>query len=205
VPEGAAFFLCAGFLPRSDYNVRSIHDSSTIDFIMQTSAAPRRLWPKILVAVLLLALAAIGYWSVAKREVIPDVTFIDLQGKKISSQDLRGKVVMINFWATSCTTCVKEMPDMIATYNRYKAQGLEYVAVAMSYDPPNYVLNFTETHKLPFTVALDPQGKLVKSFGNVQLTPTTFVVNKQGEIIKRYVGEPEFAALHQLLEKALAA
>jgi peroxiredoxin len=178
---------------------------STIDFIMQTSAAPRRLWLKIFAAVLVLALAAIGYWSVAKREVIPDVVFTDLQGKKISSQDLRGKVVMINFWATSCTTCVKEMPQMIETYNKYKAQGLEYVAVAMSYDPPNYVLNFTETRKLPFTVALDPQGKLAKSFGDVQLTPTTFVVNKQGEIIKRYVGEPEFAALHQLLEKALAA
>jgi peroxiredoxin len=112
---------------------------------------------------------------------------------------------MINFWATSCTTCVKEMPQMIDTYNKYKADGLEYVAVAMAYDPPNYVLNFAETRQLPFRVALDTQGALAKSFGDVQLTPTTFVINKQGEIIKRYVGEPEFASLHQLLEKALAA
>jgi len=173
---------------------------------MQTSAAaPRRLWPKIAAALIVLALAVIGYCSVFKHDTMPDVTFIDLQGRKITTQDLRGKVVMINFWATSCTTCVKEMPQMVDTYNKYKAQGLEYVAVAMSYDPPNYVLNYTETRKLPFTVALDPQGSIAKSFGNVQLTPTTFVVDKKGEIIKLYVGEPEFASLHRLLEKALAA
>ncbi|HTH44148.1 MAG TPA: TlpA disulfide reductase family protein [Oxalicibacterium sp.] len=172
---------------------------------MQTSSASKGLWLKLLAALVVLVLAGVGYWSVSKREVIPDVTFVSLQGQKISSQDLRGKVVMINFWATSCTTCIKEMPDMIATYNKYKSQGLQYVAVAMSYDPPNYVLNFAETRKLPFTVALDTQGKLAKSFGDVQLTPTTLVVNKKGEIIKRYVGEPEFASLHQLLEKALAA
>jgi peroxiredoxin len=178
---------------------------------MQTStaAAPaissKRNRLKILAALVVIALAAVGYFSVSKREVIPDVTFVDLQGNKITSQDLRGKVVMINFWATSCTTCVKEMPQMIDTYNKYKADGLEYVAVAMSYDPPNYVLNFAETRKLPFKVALDTKGELAKSFGDVQLTPTTFVINKQGEIIKRYVGEPEFASLHQLLEKALAA
>lgn len=171
---------------------------------MQTSAASRHRWRKPLAALAVVVLAAIGYWSVSKREVIPDVTFVSVQGRKITSQDLRGKVVMINFWATSCATCVKEMPDMVSTYNKYKSQGLEYIAVAMSYDPPNYVLNFTETRKLPFTVALDTQGKLAKSFGDVQLTPTTFVVNKKGEIIKRYVGEPEFLSLHQLLEKALA-
>jgi peroxiredoxin len=169
------------------------------------SVKPKRTWLKVLVLLIAVALIGFGYLSLSKRETIPDVTFVDLQGKKITSQDLRGKVVMINFWATSCTTCVKEMPQMVETYNKYKADGLEYVAVAMAYDPPNYVLNFTETRKLPFIVTLDTQGKLAKSFGDIQLTPTTLVVNKQGEIIKRYVGEPEFPALHQLLEKALAA
>lgn len=202
-PRHAAFFLARGAFDQSVYNRETFVDDRSC--IMQTTAAAsRRLWLKVAVALVVLALGAVGYWSVSKRESIPDVTFVDLQGRKITSQDLRGKVVMINFWATSCTTCVKEMPEMVATYNKYKSQGLEYVAVAMSYDPPNYVLNFTETRKLPFTVALDSAGTIAKSFGDVQLTPTTFVVNKQGQIIKRYVGEPEFASLHQLLEKALA-
>ena len=112
---------------------------------------------------------------------------------------------MVNFWATSCFTCIKEMPQMVQTYNKYKEQGLEYVAVAMSYDPPNYVLNYAQTRKLPFKVALDTQGDLAKSFGDVKLTPTTYVIDKEGNIIKRYVGEPEFSQLHKLLEKALAA
>jgi peroxiredoxin len=111
---------------------------------------------------------------------------------------------MVNFWATSCTTCVAEMPEMVATYNKYADKGLELVAVAMSYDPPNYVLNYTETRQLPFKVALDTDGSAAKSFGDVKLTPTTFVIGKDGSILKRYVGIPEFAAMHQLIEKALS-
>lgn len=110
---------------------------------------------------------------------------------------------MVNFWATSCTTCVAEMPEMVETYNKYKSQGLEFVAVAMKYDAPNYVVNFTETRQLPFKVALDVTGDAAKAYGDVSMTPTTFVIDKDGNIIKRYVGKPEFPALHALLEKAL--
>ena len=172
---------------------------------MSNENLPSRNWIKPAVIGAVLAAFAVGaYVSLTSATAAPEVTFITLGGQKISTHSLRGKVVMVNFWATSCATCVKEMPQMVDTYNKFKDQGLEFVAVAMKYDPPNYVVNYTETRKLPFTVALDPQGKLAKSFGDVQLTPTTFVINKQGEIIKRYVGEPEFASLHQLLEKALA-
>jgi peroxiredoxin len=135
---------------------------------------------------------------------MPQVTFTNLKGDKFSTQDLRGKVVMVNFWATSCSTCIAEMPRMIETYNKYNKQGLEFVAVAMSYDPPNYVVNYAETRQLPFHVALDVQGKLAQAFGDVKLTPTTYVIDKQGNVLKRYVGEPSFTELHGLLEKALA-
>jgi peroxiredoxin len=172
----------------------------------QVSSAPRRrIWIKALAALVVVAVAAIGYFSISTKETAPDVTFTSLTGEKVSMQSLRGKVVMVNFWATSCVTCIKEMPDMVETYNKYKHKGLDFVAVAMSYDPPNYVLNYAQTRNLPFKVALDTQGELAQSFGNVQLTPTTFLIDKKGNIIKRYLGEPDFAALHQLLEKELAA
>lgn len=93
---------------------------------------------------------------------------------------------------------------MVETYNKFKGQGLEFVAVAMSYDPPNYVVNFTETRKLPFKVALDNTGAVARAWGDVQLTPTTYIVNKRGDIVKRYVGAPDFAELHRLIEKLLA-
>jgi peroxiredoxin len=173
---------------------------------IEPNAAPRkRTWIKALATVVIVAVAAVGYFSLSNRQTAPDVTFTSLTGEKVSMQSLRGKVVMVNFWATSCVTCVKEMPDMVETYNKYKDRGLDFVAVAMSYDPPNYVLNYAQTRSLPFKVALDTQGELAKSFGDVQLTPTTFVIDKNGNVIKRYLGEPDFAALHQLLEKALAA
>ena len=175
-----------------------------------TSPAPapatRRSWIKpAAIGALVLTLAGVGYATLGSSVTAPDVTFISLAGDKISTQSLRGKVVMVNFWATSCTTCVKEMPQMVETYNQFKGQGLQFVAVAMQYDPPNYVLNFTETRKLPFTVAIDSGGDLARAFGDVTLTPTTFVIGKDGKILKRYVGEPEFGELHALLQKALAA
>lgn len=172
---------------------------------MTSPAAPRSWIKPAAIGALVLALAAVGYATLDSSVAAPDVTFISLAGEKVSTQNLRGKVVMVNFWATSCTSCVKEMPQMVETYNKFKGQGLEFVAVAMKYDPPNYVVNFAETRKLPFKVALDSGGDLAKAFGDVTMTPTTFVIGKDGKILKRYVGEPDFGALHTLLQKALAA
>ncbi len=150
-----------------------------------------------------LALLA-GLAACSGVQTAPDSAFVLLDGSKKTTADLKGKVTLVNFWATSCVTCVAEMPKVIATYNKYQAQGYDTLAVAMSYDPPSYVVNFTETRKLPFKVAIDNTGAVAKAWGDVQLTPTTYLVNKRGEIVKRYVGEPDFAALHQLIEKLLA-
>lgn len=158
----------------------------------------------VAMAIVVAAIAVAGYFAFGGQQKVPDATFTLLSGQKISTADLKGKVYLINFWATSCETCMKEMPQMIDTYNRYKGQGLEFVAVAMNYDAPMYVTNYTQTRQLPFKVAMD-DGSAAKQFGNVQLTPTTFVVDKDGKILKRYVGEPQFAELDQLLAKALKA
>ncbi|HEV7815760.1 MAG TPA: TlpA disulfide reductase family protein [Janthinobacterium sp.] len=169
---------------------------------MQTSA---KSWINPAIAALVIAgIGGVAYVSLNGNASAPQLTFIGIKGEKISPESLRGKVVMVNFWATSCTTCVGEMPKMVETYNKYKAQGLEFVAVAMQDDAPNYVVNYAESRQLPFKVALDVDGAAAKAYGNVAMTPTTFVIDKEGKIIKRYVGEPEFASLHKLLEKALA-
>jgi len=168
------------------------------------SASSSRAWVKpAVIGAAVLAIAGIGFATFSQQQQAPDVTFIAINGQKISTQDLRGKVVMINFWATSCATCVKEMPQMVETYNKFRQDGLEFVAVAMSYDRPDYVLNYAETRKLPFKVALDSGGDLAKQFGDVNMTPTTFVIGKDGKILKRYLGEPDFASLHALLQKSL--
>ena len=156
------------------------------------------------VAVLAVALAAGAYVGLGSAPTAPKVGYTLLDGTPADTGQFRGKVVLVNFWATSCTTCVKEMPQIVATYDRYRARGYDMLAVAMSYDPPAYVANFVETRKLPFPVAIDNTGAIARSFGDVQLTPTSVLINKRGEIVKRYVGEPDFAALHALIEKLLA-
>lgn len=160
---------------------------------------------RLLLPVLALCVAA-GAWFLSADPAqgpAPASDFVLLDGSRISTQDLRGKVTLVNFWATSCVSCVAEMPKLISTYEKYKAAGYDTVAVAMRYDPPSYVVNFTQTRQLPFKVAIDNTGQVAQAWGDVKLTPTTYLVNKQGKIIKRYVGEPDFAELHRLIESLL--
>ncbi|WBY00298.1 TlpA disulfide reductase family protein [Ramlibacter tataouinensis] len=161
---------------------------------------------KALIGVVAAAVVAIGatVYLNTGTAAAPASTFVLLDGSKKTTEDLKGKVTLVNFWATSCTTCVAEMPHIVETHDKYKARGYDTLAVAMSYDPPSYVVNFAQTRKLPFSVAIDNTGAAARAWGDVQLTPTTFIVNKRGEIVKRYVGQPDFAELHQLIERLLA-
>ena len=152
----------------------------------------------------LTALALTAALAGCAQDAAPESTFVLLDGSRQTTADMKGKVTLVNFWATSCTTCVAEMPQIVATYDKYKAKGYDTLAVAMQYDPPSYVVNFAETRKLPFKVAIDNTGKVAEAWGDVKLTPTTYIVNKQGQIVKKYVGAPNFDELHKLIEKLLA-
>jgi peroxiredoxin len=161
---------------------------------------------KILITLFALtALVGVGLWQFAgAAKTAPDVTFVSLTGQKITPADLRGKVVLVKFWATSCVTCIQQMPDMIKTYDALAPKGFEAIAVAMQYDPPNYVQNYAQTRKLPFPVAIDAQGQIAKAYGNISLTPTAFLIDKQGHIIKRYLGNYDKVAFMNTVKKALA-
>ena len=150
------------------------------------------------------ALALTAALAGCAQDAAPESTFVLLDGSRQTTADMKGKVTLVNFWATSCTTCVAEMPQIVATYDKYKAKGYDTLAVAMQYNPPSYVVNFAETRKLPFKVAIDNTGKVAQAWGDVKLTPTTYIVNKQGQIVKKYVGAPNFDELHKLIEKLLA-
>jgi peroxiredoxin len=152
----------------------------------------------------LLLAAVLGLAGCAAGDDAPESRFVLLDGSTTTTADLKGKVTLVNFWATTCVTCVKEMPSIVSTHEKFKGKGYETIAVAMSYDQPAWVLNYAQTRRLPFKVALDNTGEIAKSWGDVKLTPTTYLVDKQGRIVKRFVGEPDFAALHKLIEELLA-
>jgi peroxiredoxin len=151
-----------------------------------------------------LAIAAVGaYFALVRQPAMPEVRFATLSGELVSTADLRGKVTLVNFWATSCVPCVAEMPRMVSTYNRFKDRGFETIAVAMAYDPPLYVKNYSDRNHLPFKVAMDARGEVAKSFGEVSAIPSTFIIDRKGRIIKSYLGEMDSEKLNALLEAAL--
>jgi peroxiredoxin len=135
----------------------------------------------------------------------PNATFKTIAGKQFDTASLKGQVTLVNFWATSCTTCVKEMPMMAETYKTFAPQGYRMVAVAMEYDTPAFIANFVESRKLPFDVVHDVDGSIAKAFDGTKLTPTSYLIGKDGRVAKRYVGEPkhdEFKAAIEALLKA---
>lgn len=93
---------------------------------------------------------------------------------------------------------------MTDTWRRYAPRGYEMVAVAMSYDHPNAVAAFARQRALPFRVALDIDGAVARAFGNVSVTPTTYLLDRTGRIVATYVGEPDWQEFHARIERALA-
>lgn len=160
----------------------------------------------ILTLLLLLAIGAISFsiYKMSQINKIAHAEFTTIKGEKISMQSLKGKVVLINFWATDCRNCVKEMPDLIKTYEQYQNQGLEIIAVAMPYDPPLQVVNYANQKQLPFPVMHDSYAEITHKFGGVQVTPTTYIYDKEGKRIQHAVGLINFNKLHALLDKELS-
>lgn len=160
---------------------------------------------KILFAIVaIVAISALAMWRMpTDAKTAPDVTFTTITGEQVTMQELRGKVVLVKFWATSCVTCVAQMPDNIKNYNTLKDRGYDTIAVAMQYDPPHYVKNFAESRELPFKVVVDATGELARAFGDVKLTPTAFLIDKQGNIIKRYLGNYDKESFLATVNKAL--
>lgn len=166
---------------------------------------------KILVglgAALLASVAIAGIAAVASLTLTrpaPEVKFSALSGETFSTSELRGKVVLVNFWATYCAECLKEMPKLVEAHRKFAPRGYETIAVAIWRDDPGRVAQFAAQHALPFKVALDTAGDLGRGFGNVRVTPMSFLIDKDGKILRRFVGEPDWTEFHQIVERALAA
>jgi thiol-disulfide isomerase/thioredoxin len=155
-----------------------------------------------LALIALLLLSYFGY-KLFPSQKVDGAVFTTIEGKTFSMASLKGKVVLVSFWATDCVSCVKEMPDLINTYKLYKNKGLEIIAVAMPYDPPLQVVNFAKQKALPFPVMHDSYAEITQLFGGINLTPTAYLYNKDGERIQRAVGILNFDKLHALLDQEL--
>lgn len=157
------------------------------------------------VALGILALVAAAWLVPAGLSKAPAVTFNTLDGRTLSLSELRGRPVLVNFWATTCTGCIKEMPHLVQLYEKLRPQGLEIIGVAMSYDPPNQVMALQERRQLPYPLALDIDAKIARAFGDVQLTPTTFLIAPDGRIVFHKIGELDMAKLEAAIRELSSA
>ena len=149
-------------------------------------------------------IAIAGYLLLqAPNKQAPDIKLTDIQGQNLNLSALKNQIVLVNFWATSCSGCIQEMPELVKLQNKYAADNYKTIAVAMSYDTPEYIENYVKEKKLPFFITFDAEGKIAKSFGDVGLTPSTFLINKNGEIIKKYVGVADIKEIEMLIQKEM--
>jgi len=155
----------------------------------------------IVLVILLLALALLSAVALNRLSThVPDVTFTTITGQKIALKALLGKPVIVTFWATNCPSCIKELPVLIDLYSQYHPQGLEIIAVAMHYDPPNHVIAMTQDQQLPYPVALDLTGEHAQAFGDVQLIPSTFLISPDGLITLKKIGVFDPTEIKTLIE-----
>lgn len=157
-----------------------------------------------LFALLLIGALAYVWLSPQGLKEAPVLSLRTLDGNPVELTSLRGKPLLVTFWATSCTGCVKEIPHLIELYQEFAPQGLQMLAIAMSYDPPNHVIAMRDARQLPYPIALDIDGNAALAFGDIRLTPTSFLIAPDGRIVREKIGELDMnevrAQLRSMLE-----
>ena len=158
-----------------------------------------------LIGLMLVGLFTAAAWISLTPKVTPapDVTFTTITGKQIELKALQGKPMIVTFWATDCPGCIQEIPHLLELYDQYHPQGLEIIAVAMYYDPPSHVVAMTQANLLPYHVALDLKAEHAKAFGDVHLTPTSFVIAPDGHMVMHKIGVFDLPEMKSQIETLL--
>jgi peroxiredoxin len=155
-------------------------------------------------AVALIGALAWLWFAPTGLQQVPDITFATIDGRKLSTTKLRGQPVLVNFWATTCPGCIKEMPHLAELYDELSPQGFEIIGVAMAYDPPNQVIALSKARGINYPVALDIQSEAATAFGDVRLTPTTFLIAPDGSVAHQEIGELDLGKVRNLVTDMLA-
>ena len=145
----------------------------------------------LLISLAVLALlGTLGYRWLAPTglKTSPDISLVTIDGERLQLASLRGKPLLVTFWATTCPACIREVPHLIELYEELSPQGLEIIGIAMNHDPPNQVLAMRNARNIPYPLALDIDAEAARAFGNVRLTPTSFLIAPDGRITYRNLG-----------------
>jgi len=128
--------------------------------------------------------------SVSEREgMAPEFSWMGTDGKEVRFDDARGEVTLVNFWATWCSPCKKELPDLVELSGKYADRGFRVIGVATDRTPnaPSLVAEFVGKYSIPYQVVLS-SGEMERAFGNVRQMPTSVIVGRDGRVVRTIIG-----------------
>jgi len=159
---------------------------------MSASTARNRTYIKIFALVLIFcALIACGDSSAPKQKkgkLAPDFSLTSLDGKKLNRDSLKGKVVILDFWATWCPPCRAAIPHLVELHKKYGDQGLVVIGISLDRGGKEEVADFAERNHIDYDLVMGINNAILKDFGDVSSIPTIIVLNQQAEIIFKAVG-----------------
>ena len=132
----------------------------------------------------------------------PDFTLLQLDGESFTLSSLKGKVIILDFWATWCPPCRKGIPDFIDLQEEYKEQGLEIVGVLLDQGKKSSLESKVEKMGINYIVVLGGR-EVTQAYGGVRAIPTTFIIDKDGNIIKKFVGYTPMSTFESEIKKLL--
>ena len=144
------------------------------------------------ITVVLLAVVFSTFSAAADKQKAADFSLKDLAGRTVSLSAMKGKVVLLNFWATWCPSCVSEMPSLNRLYKEMKSHGLEIIAVSTD-GSASSVRDFRKTHGLLFPVVIDDDREATRLY-HVFSLPTSFLIDKDGFVVEKFYGEYDWTS-----------
>jgi len=157
---------------------------------------------RVLAFVVVLLLFGYTVTSAQSAKKAPTFSLKAADGTVVDLAKLKGKVVMVNFWATWCPPCRAEIPDFMKVYDEYKSKGLEIIGVSLDQDGWDDVRPFLKKNPINYPIVIG-DGKLAQAYGGVEAIPTTFFIDKAGNIVTKHIGGMRKTALEGYLKNLL--
>jgi len=132
----------------------------------------------------------------------PDFTLSDLDGESLTLSEFRGKVIILNFWATWCPPCRREIPDFIDLYRSYKDKGLIILGINLDAGDIRSVKRFSEEYGINYPVVIG-NDSVTQDYGGIRAIPTTFIIDKKGDIREKYIGYQSRATFEKAVKNLL--